>query len=447
MILETIHGDITIKEACTRLGIGESRFHEVRSLAMQAACEALEPRPRGRQPQLQDAKDLEIAELEARLDQMRVELETARIQTEIALVMPHLLKSKGGGSKNEPSGGLAPQNAQKERARRLMRRSSQRFFDRVNRLLGIRSRRVGGHRLRGFERQKEVRHGELLVKRDVIAFARCWMRRGKTLGEVAHQLSIPLRTVQQWWSRWRSERLRPRARGRGLAPLPPELKEEIQGFIEIVGPDIGVGVLRGQFPGTPRNALAHILAIHRFNLLDKERAVIQRVHWNDPGAAWAMDFAFPPSLVEGWFGAILVVRDLASKRILAATPVRSADQGATVDLLAALFEEHGAPLVIKTDNGSHFTGEEVADLLQRHRILHLRSPARYPQFNGSVEAGIGALRTWAHHRAAAAGHPGRWTLDDIFGACLTINEFGRPHGDGSPTPNELWRDRDAEARL
>jgi transposase InsO family protein len=369
------------------------------------------------------------------------------VQTEVALVMPHLLKSRKGGAENEPSGGLVRKDDPKERARRTMRRSSERFFDRVKRFLEIRSRRVRGHKFRGFDRQREVREAQRQVKLDVLAFVRWRIGHGESLGAAAHQLKLPERTIQQWWTRWRSDRLRPVSRGRAPDPLEVELKEEIQGFIEMVGPDIGVATLKAQFPAAPRGALAHLLALHRFELLGKGAKVIQRLHWNQPGTTWAMDYMFPPRPVEGWFRAILVVRDLATKLILAAMPVRNADQNATVDLLTAMFAEHGAPFVIKSDNGSHFTGQEATEFFERHRVLHLRSPPRYPQFNGSVEAGIGAMRTWAHHRAASAGRADNWTLDDVLAAVLTVNHLGRPHGDGSPTPVELWRERHGSTTL
>ena len=58
----------------------------------------------------------------------------------------------------------------------------------------------------------------------------------------------------------------------------------------------------------------------------------------------------------------------------------------------AVFAEHGPPLVLKSDNGSHFTGGNFPDLLAAHRVEHLLSPPYWPRYNGAVEAGIHALK-------------------------------------------------------
>jgi hypothetical protein len=47
VILRTTAGELTVEEACARLGIGESRFHEIRQAALQAALLALEVGPPG----------------------------------------------------------------------------------------------------------------------------------------------------------------------------------------------------------------------------------------------------------------------------------------------------------------------------------------------------------------------------------------------------------------
>ena len=106
-----------------------------------------------------------------------------------------------------------------------------------------------------------------------------------------------------------------------------------------------------------------------------------------------------------------------------------------------LFRCYGAPLVIKEDNGSAFRSGEFKALLEEWGVEFLMSPPYYPEYNGSAEAGIGTLKTYAHHEAARNDRPGEWTCDDVEAARLRANELSRPHGLCGPTPNELWDSR------
>jgi hypothetical protein len=154
-----------------------------------------------------------------------------------------------------------------------------------------------------------------------------------------------------------------------------------------------------------------------------------------------MDFAEPPSPVDATFSYILSVRDLGSGKALLWLPVREKSAAAVRDALRALFVEVGAPLVLKHDNDKAFAAHEVCALLAGRGVVGLRSPCYYPEYNGACEAGIGTLKTYAHHEAARHDRPGEWTCDDVEAARLRANELSRPRGHAGPTPDELWRDR------
>jgi Integrase core domain len=113
------------------------------------------------------------------------------------------------------------------------------------------------------------------------------------------------------------------------------------------------------------------------------------------GTAWAIDYTFPLRPIDGTHPAILTIRDLASGCILLAEPCRAADAAHVVFHLHQLIQAHGAPLVLKADNGSHFTAAPVSALLQRHRIVPLFSPVYTPAFNGAIEADQGHLKRQA----------------------------------------------------
>ncbi len=101
------------------------------------------------------------------------------------------------------------------------------------------------------------------------------------------------------------------------------------------------------------------------------------------GTVWAVDFTDPPSPVEGQFGKLLLVRDLASGQTLLALPCTDESAETAVAALTSLFLQYGAPLVVKSDNGSAFGSEAFAALLAAHRVIWQPSPPRYPQYDGA----------------------------------------------------------------
>jgi hypothetical protein len=91
VILETIAGRSTVPEACERLGIGESRFHELRNQTLQATLEALEPCPLGRPAKPISPEQAEVDERQAELRRVQTELELAQVQLSLARIHPSLI--------------------------------------------------------------------------------------------------------------------------------------------------------------------------------------------------------------------------------------------------------------------------------------------------------------------------------------------------------------------
>jgi transposase-like protein len=107
VILKAITAEIPVKEACRRLAVSESRFHELRQQALLGMLEGLAPRPSGRPPREREPQ--EVVELRARNRFLEEELEVSRLQTEIAAWKPSLLREvlssceKGGSSSGRNS--------------------------------------------------------------------------------------------------------------------------------------------------------------------------------------------------------------------------------------------------------------------------------------------------------------------------------------------------------
>jgi hypothetical protein len=105
VFLETLHGELSVPEACTRLGVQESYFHELRHRWLQSALALLEPRPVGRPPQTPPSAvapataDLarDNARLAAEAESLREDLRAAAVRAEIERI-------KSGASLGAPAG-------------------------------------------------------------------------------------------------------------------------------------------------------------------------------------------------------------------------------------------------------------------------------------------------------------------------------------------------------
>ena len=90
-IFETVAGDLSVVEACGRLGVSETRFFELRQQALDGMLEGLAPRPVGRPPK-EPEEDEDVTRLKAQMAWLEEELEVSRTRTIIALVNPDLLR-------------------------------------------------------------------------------------------------------------------------------------------------------------------------------------------------------------------------------------------------------------------------------------------------------------------------------------------------------------------
>ena len=106
LILETLSGQTSIPQACEALGIGEAMFHKMRTRFLDEASGLLEPRKPGPQGEEISPEQARIEKLEKEVRELSISLEASRIRTELALVMPHVLKSRL--KKNEKPNLLPP---------------------------------------------------------------------------------------------------------------------------------------------------------------------------------------------------------------------------------------------------------------------------------------------------------------------------------------------------
>jgi transposase InsO family protein len=163
-----------------------------------------------------------------------------------------------------------------------------------------------------------------------------------------------------------------------------------------------------------------------------------RLTWTQAGVVWAADFTWPPEIIEGRYARLLSVRDLASGMQLAWRPVSGESAAETCGVLTGLFAEHGAPLVLKFDNGPAFRSEELESMLSPYGVLVLYSPAYTPRYNGSAEAGVGAMKGRTEIQAWLRGVSGSWTWEDVEAARQESNAVCVGGRESSPTRAQVW---------
>ena len=120
-ILETLSGQRSIPEVCEELGIHDSMFHRVRTEVLQTALDRLEPRPLGRHPQQAPLpQDEHVAELEAEILRLQLQLKGAEVRRELAEKLPRLAKPQ------EANPASAPEKKTTSRSRKRHRQRLQR---------------------------------------------------------------------------------------------------------------------------------------------------------------------------------------------------------------------------------------------------------------------------------------------------------------------------------
>lgn len=292
---------------------------------------------------------------------------------------------------------------------------------------------------RGWLAQQPRRKAERAARTRAVAFARQARTRGAPAQQTAHALRVSPRTLRHW----RQHGDRPIvARGRPRKSCSVAQRNDVLHFLHrVTGPAVGVAALQPLFRDVPRCVLEDLLIRYRRMWRRRYSQNGFRLIWQRPGAVWAMDFSEAKHPIDGQFPQLLPVRDLASHQQLAWQPARGATAEETRAVLRQLFAEHGAPLVMKNDNGSSFTAEVIDELLTTHEVVQLFSPPYTPQYNGALERSNGTLKTYTHQRAIQEGHPFRWSSDDVEFARQLANTLSRPWGPRGRTPEETWQAR------
>jgi transposase InsO family protein len=226
------------------------------------------------------------------------------------------------------------------------------------------------------------------------------------------------------------------------------VRQAILGYVKLTGPGVGVPTLQEHFPGVARAELADLLERYRAVWRVRHQESARVLHWQSPGRVWACDFTEPsvygrtPSLppIAGCYPYVLAVRDLASGCMVAWQALPALTAEVTQEVLGRLFALHGAPLVLKMDNGSAFRAAAFQEFLEASEVIPLYSPPSCPMYNGAIEAAIGSLKKRTEEHARAQGRAGRWELTDLEATQAAANA-SHPRRLNGRTPTSVWQSR------
>jgi transposase InsO family protein len=294
---------------------------------------------------------------------------------------------------------------------------------------------------RAFAGQRVQREQEQVVRRHVVDLSGRLVEKGWNWNETADLLGLAPRTLRDWRLDLNRNQLRAVALGRPTLGATREERNIVIRHVDEAGPGISLAALRLKFTEMSRAELDDILRRYRRVWRKRNRQPLHVLHWTQPGAVWAIDFHGPRPLIDGLNPYLLAVRDLASGHVLLWLPVGDVTADTVVRAMTELCTLHGAPLVLKSDNGSAFIAAELRQLAKNVGVKILYSPPRMPWYNGSIEATIGSLKIRTEAHAARHGHPGDWTCDDAAAARAEANAYPRPKGELGPSPNQLWNAR------
>lgn len=294
---------------------------------------------------------------------------------------------------------------------------------------------------RGHARQRQARQRELVLRGNIVKLIHWTANLGLSLPETADQLHLSPRTLRHWLDRFRIAMPAIHLLGRPTLRSSLEDRTAVLDVLKELGPATSVATLRDCFPWMPRAELDDLVKRYRRVWQKRYHAAPHTLHWQRIGAVWAIDFSEAPCLIDGIHPYLLAVRDLASHQQLLWLPVLDPTAETVIESLHMLFTIHGAPLVLKADNGSAFIADATQRFLAPFGATLLFSPPHMPRYNGAIEASIGSLKTRTERYATRAGHPGYWTPDDVAAAKTEANATARPQGETGPTPDELWQSR------
>lgn len=376
LVIAVLAETTTVTAAAQELDLSRNHFQTILHRTIAAMLAELTPKPAGR-----PAKPAREAELEAENERLRSELEA--LQTRTAAI-ERMLKVVGGYAS-----GQTPMP-----------------------------------RPRG-KKTKSEDPEPALMRREAVKVMR---EHGATTQQCVDALSVSPSTA-------RRGRRPTMPRGERSRALDPNGCRQVRSILLATHGAVGAQNL-SHMTQVPRRTCAEIKSRVLRELEYERKARCASVRIAAPGIIRGFDAMHVESR-EGkayW----LVAADAAVPYRTSITTVRTYDATHVIAALAADFEAHGAPLVLRLDRIACQRTLEVEELLTRYQVLALHGPPRHPYYYGQLERQNREHRAWyallghvAHTDLVRAAEAMRSSLNAMW---------PRPTLDGW-TAEQAWRAR------
>jgi hypothetical protein len=208
-------------------------------------------------------------------------------------------------------------------------------------------------------------------------------------------VGVPYANLMRWMDRIRRDE--PPVTKPGPQKVEPidleKLKEDMQGLSHGQSRTAGSGALQQQYRyQISRRDFLALLRQVRDEVKRTRRAMKRRVEWKAPALIWSVDDAELGRDGRGEKVMLNNIRDLSSKYTMEPLDGPAASGEEVAAHLESLFIQHGAPLVLKRDNGSNLNHHAVDRVLEKYFVIPLNSPPHYPPYNGGIEQGQGEMK-------------------------------------------------------
>jgi transposase len=193
--------------------------------------------------------------------------------------------------------------------------------------------------------------------------------------------------------------------------------------------------------------LSHMTRVPRRTCADIKSSVRRELEYERKARCASVRIA-APGIIRGFDAMHVESRDGKAYWLVAAdaaVPYRTSimtarayDAAHVIAALAADFETHGAPLVLRLDRIACQRTTEVEELLTRYQVLALHGPPRHPYYYGQLERQNREHRAWY----ALLGHVAHRELVDAAEAMRSsLNALWPRPTLGGWTAEQAWRAR------
>lgn len=383
VIVQVLSGEKSVSQAAREMNLSRNHFQSILHRSLAAMIETLVPKEPGRHP-----KPQALSDLERRLRQL--ERENTRLKRRVAAT-DELLQVAGQLLHGQP-----------RPARRARKRATS--ADPAD--------------------AEPEPHAQVLQAVDrMIAL-------GLTRTRAAWLAGVDTATVRRWRAPVRRRIVRSTAASAWLRAQAQRRVRELHGLI-------GAAALSHGIAGLSRRAAARVKT-ETLTLMERERQhSLKQVHLSAIGAMRGVDAMHLPT-EQGSRYALIAADSAVPYRTSVAVSAHY-DAALVARLLEQDIAQHGAPLVLRADRARAHEAPEVRAILDRHQILLLHGPPRYPRFYGQLERQNREHRAWLD----AIHDPLGPALQQLLAQMLhCLNTLWPRRRLSWRTPAEMWHTRE-----